>query len=496
MFDILLQSIAQTFTLINCFAIFVGVVIGVVIGAIPGMTVVMAVALALPFTFNLEPITGLLLLLGIYKGGTYGGSITAITIRTPGTSAAACTILDGFPLTQKGQARKALDMSLYSSITADIISNLALIFGASWLASFALDFGSAEYFALTAFSLTIIASISGVYVINGIISAFLGLFLATVGLDLFYGFPRMTMGITDLFSGISFVTLLIGIFAIPEIFNHCVRPASEEITNTEEGTVQGKALTFKEFWEHKKTIIRGSFIGVIIGAIPGLGSTPAAFLSYSEAKRTSKTPEEFGKGSLDGVAAAEAGNNGVAGSTLVPLLSLGVPGDVVTAILLGAFMVHDIKPGPLLFTENPVIVYSLFLGILLSSPFMFAVGKVAIRVFSKVNKIPKSLLFSIVLAFCMYGSFALNNSLFDIYIMLAMGVLGFLMQTVKVPPAPFVIGFVLGNMFENSFRQSLVTSAGSLSIFVSSPISILFWILTLVSIIFTIKNYKQLSKMV
>ncbi len=495
MFDILLQSIAATFTIINFLAIFLGVVIGVAIGAIPGMTVVMAVALALPFTFNIEPVTGLLLLLGIYKGGTYGGSITAITIKTPGTAAAACTILDGFPLSQQGNSRKALDMSLYSSITADVISNLALILFAGWLASFALDFGPPEYFTLAVFSLTIIASVSGTNVINGVISASLGLFGATIGLDLLYGFPRMTMGMTNLFSGIEFIPLLIGIFALPEILNNSIRPADPQLERASQTESQGAPLTFKEFWAAKSVIIRGSFIGVILGAIPGLGSTPSAFLSYTEARRTSKHPELYGKGSLEGVAAAEAGNNGVAGSTLVPLLSLGVPGDVVTAIMLGAFMVHDIKPGPLLFTENPVIVYSLFIGILLSSPCMFVVGKVAIRAFSKINSIPRNLLFAIVLAFCVFGCFALNNANFDIYVMLIMGAIGFVMQILKVPPAPFVIAFILGPMVEDSFRQSLLTSNGSFQIFVSSPITVIFWILTVLSIYFAIRNLKQLEKL-
>lgn len=494
MFDVLMQSAAMALTMANFLAIFLGVTIGTVVGAIPGMTVVMAVALALPLTFSLDPLTGLFLLLGIYKGGTYGGSITAITIKTPGTSAAACTVLDGYPLSVSGNSRKALDMSLYASISADVISNISLIFFAGWLAAFALDFGPPEYFTLAVFSLTIIASVSGTRLINGIMSACLGLFCATIGLDLLFGLPRLTMGVPDLYSGIAFIPLLIGLFALPEIINNCVTPTDSN-SNSSNMPTQGEPLTFKEFWACRKAILRGSLIGVILGAIPGLGSTPAAFLSYSESRRTSKHPELYGKGSLEGVAAAESGNNGVAGSTLVPLLSLGVPGDVVTAIMLGAFMVHDIKPGPLLFQENIGIVYSLFIGILISSPCLFIVGKAAIRIFSQINVIPRNLLFAIVMAFCIFGSFALNNSAFDIFIMFSMGGIGFIMQLCKIPPAPFVIAFVLGSMIEDSFRQSLIASGNNFSVFISSPITIVFWILTLASLYFALRNYKQTAKM-
>ena len=492
MLDALISAWAQLFMLSNFVALFVGVIIGVVIGAIPGMTVVIAVALALPFTFGMPPLTSLLLLIGIYKGGIYGGSITAITIKTPGTAAAACTILDGYALTRKGQSRKALDMALYASMAADIISNLSLILFTGMLASLALDFGPPEYFTLSLFALTIIAGVSGTKLLNGVSAAMLGLLFATIGLDLLYGQPRLTFGRHELFSGISFIPLLIGLFAMPEIIGYYANARLGENAG-EVVEARGEPLSFKEFIACWKSIVRGSIIGVILGAIPGLGATPSSFLSYSEARRKSPHPERFGTGELEGVAAAEAGNNGVAGSTLIPLLSLGVPGDVVTAILLGAFMIHDLKPGPLLFQENLDIIYALFIGIMFSTPFMFVVGKAAIKAFSRINEVPRQLLFPAVFAFCLYGTYAVNSSMFDVGIMLGMGVLGYIMQLCRVPAAPFVIAFILGPMLEDSFRQSLITSENDPMIFFSSPITIVFWLLTLASIVFAWKQSRNLK---
>src|SRR5690554_7175086 len=343
----------------NFIAIAIGVIVGVVVGAIPGLTATMAVALALPFTFSMEAVPAILLLVGIYKGGMYGGSITAILIRTPGSPASACTLLDGYPMAQQGKAKKALKTALYSSVVADVISNVALIFFAAYLAKIALNFGPPEYFWLICFSLTIIVSVSGISVVKGLIAAFLGIIVSTIGL-----------------------------FAIPEVIDFYTSRVAPHIRTA----VTGASLTWKEFKASLKTIIRGSIIGVIIDAIPGTGATSAAFISYSEAKRTSPRKDNFGKGEVEGVAAAEAGNNGVAGATLIPLLSLGIPGDVITAIILGAFMIHGLTPGPVLFQENLTLVYALFCGILVSSAVLLVVGNAAIKYFSLIADIPKTIL--------------------------------------------------------------------------------------------------------
>jgi putative tricarboxylic transport membrane protein len=445
----------------------------------------------LPFTFNMEPITAILLLVGIYKGGMYGGSITAILIRTPGSPAAACTLLDGYPLAQKGQATKALKMSLYASCIADFISNLSLLFLAGYLAKFALNFGAPEYFWLICFSLTIIISVTGESVLKGLIAAALGLIVSTVGLDQVYGTPRLVFDNFNLLDGISFIPLLIGLFAIPEVISFYISKVKPYIKT--ENT--GESVTMEEFKRSFKSIIRGSFIGVIIGAIPGTGATVASFVSYSEAKRTSPRKDNFGHGEIEGVAAAEAGNNAVAGATLIPLLSLGIPGDVITAIILGAFMMHGITPGPILFQENITLVYALFCGIMLSSVVLFIAGTLSIKYLSRIADIPKEILFPIVLMLCVYGAYAVNNSTFDIGVMLFFGVLGSIFNRLKIASAPFLIAYVLGPMFEGNFRRSLLLGQGNIDIFIRSPIDWFFIMLTVLSIGFAIyRSFSDKSK--
>lgn len=475
----MISSLGVLLTPDNLGALLAGVVIGTTVGAIPGMTATMAVALALPFTFYMEPVTGILLLLGIYKGGIYGGSIPAILIRTPGTPAAACTVLDGFPLAQKGQARKALQMALYASCIADFISNLSLILFAGVIASFALRFGPPEFFALILFSLTIVAGVSGDSLLRGIGSALFGLLFATIGLDLIYGTDRFTFGAVDLQGGLNFIPVLIGLFALPEILEHYWSRGNHHERVSDD---RGGRLTFAEFRASLKSILRGSLIGVGLGAIPGIGGAPAAFLSYSEAKRTSKEPDSFGKGNVEGIAAAEAGNNGVCGATLIPLLSLGIPGDVITAIILGAFMIHGLQPGPILFQQQLPLIHTLFMGILLSSLFLLAVGSVAIRGLARISDVPNSFLYPSVLVLCVFGAYAVNSSIFDLAVMFAMGLFGFVFVRLDVPPAPFLIAFILGPLLEDSFRQSLQLSAGDFSIFVRNWICWLLLTLALASI--------------
>ncbi|EKE76753.1 tripartite tricarboxylate transporter permease [Gallaecimonas xiamenensis] len=474
----------------NLLMIAVGVLIGVVIGAIPGLTATMAVALALPFTFAMEPVTAILLLVGIYKGGMYGGSITAILIRTPGSPASACTLLDGYPLAQQGQAKKALQMALYASCIADFISNLSLIFLAGYLAKIALNFGPPEYFWLICFSLTIIISVSGNSVLKGLIAAALGIIISTIGLDAVYGTQRLTFDNFDLMDKVNFVPLLIGLFAIPEILDFYLTKAKPHI----QSAAKGAAVTWTELKGSMKSIVRGSVIGVIIGAIPGTGATAASFISYSEARRTSRNKDNFGKGEVEGVAAAEAGNNAVAGATLIPLLSLGIPGDVITAIILGAFMLHGLTPGPLMFQDNINLIYALFCGIMLSSVVLFATGKVAIRYFSLIADIPKAVLFPIVLMFCIYGAYAVNNNSFDITVMLVFGLLGFVFNRTGVAAAPFLIGFILGPMFEDNLRRTLLIGKGELAIFVRNPIDWFFILLTVLSLGFAAYRYWQSLK--
>jgi putative tricarboxylic transport membrane protein len=458
----------------------IGIVIGVVGGAIPGISATMAVALALPFTFPMEAINGILLLLGVYKGGIFGGSIPAILIKTPGTPASSATILDGHPMAERGEAGRALGMALWASCTADFVSNLALIFFAGFLASFALSFGPPEFFALILFSLTIIAGVSGESLLRGALSALLGLLLATIGLDLVYGTNRFTFGDPNLMGGLNFIAVLIGLFAIPEVINMVWHPTGHMGKMQKLGS---KWVTFAEYKRCFRSILRGSFIGVFLGSIPGIGAAPAAFLSYSEARRKSPNKANFGKGEIEGVAASEAGNNGVAGATLIPLLALGVPGDVITAIIIGAFMVHGLQPGPMMFVLNVDIIYGLFIGLILSSGILFIVGGLAIRGFRPVADIPKRILMPMVLVLCIYGVFAVNNNIFDVGVMFVMGWVGFAMMRLHIPAAPFLIAFILGPLLEDNFRQAMLMSGGSPEILLRGPITWFFWTLTVIAIV-------------
>jgi len=490
MTETIANGIELFLTVQNFMAIFGGVVVGVLVGAIPGMGAAMAVAIGLPFTFHMDAVTGILMLTGIYKGAFYGGSISAILVNTPGTPAAACTVLDGYPMARQGRAREALDMALYASCVADFISNLSLIFLAGLIASWALEFGPPEFFALIVFSMTIIAGVSGDSLFKGLASAAFGFLAATVGQDLFYGTGRFDFGSSNMLGGLSLVPVLIGLFALPDIID---RYARDYIGGQHVKKVGGGApATLKQFRACLPTIIRGGLIGVGLGAIPGIGGAPAAFLSYSEARRKSKTPEKFGKGAIEGVAAAESGNNGVCGATLIPLLSLGVPGDIVTAILLGAFMIHGLQPGPLMFQQNLDTIYAIYCGLLLSSIFMFMSGKVAIRYFAKVAKIPDRLLMPVVIVLCFFGAFVINNSLFDLFVMTTAGLVGFIMFRANIPVAPFLIAFVLGPIFEDNFRRSLLLSRGELDIFLRGPICWAFAGLTVATVMgVVVKEYRS-----
>jgi putative tricarboxylic transport membrane protein len=465
------------FQLENFIAIAIGVVVGVIVGSIPGLTATMAVALALPFTFNLDPVTGILLLVGIYKGGVFGGSITAILIRAPGTPAAACTVLDGYPMARKGEAGKALKMALYASCIADFVSNISLIFFASMIASLALAFGAPEYFWLICFSLTVVISISGESLTKGLISGALGLLISTVGLDLVYGTQRFTYGNFNLMGGVSYIPLLIGLFALPEVIDFYVKKVAPVAVKAADGS----RVSWAEMKRCLVSIFRGSFIGVIIGTIPGAGATAAAFLSYGEARRSSKHPETFGHGEIEGVAASEAGNNGVAGATLIPLLALGIPGDVVTAVILGAFMLQGLTPGPLMFQENISLIYAIFIGIMLSSIVLFGAGSFAIRYFARIADVPRHILLPMVLMFCIFGSYAVQTQMFDVGVMLIFGCLGYVMLRINMAAAPFLMGFILGPLFEDNLRRSYLISE-SAAIFFRSPICWIFIALTLFSL--------------
>ncbi|WML56646.1 tripartite tricarboxylate transporter permease [Neobacillus sp. PS2-9] len=453
-----------------------GVVVGIIVGALPGLTATMGVALLLPMTFGMDPAPALLLLSGVYFGGIYGGSITAILLRTPGTPAAAATAIDGYALTQKGKAGKALTVATVSSFTGGTISVFILMFLAPILANFALKFSAPESFALALFGISIIASISGVSLVKGLISGTAGLLIATVGLDPIQGFPRFTGGIPDIMSGIPFIPIMIGLFAAAEAFK------SLEEMNIKENVkakIENFGISRQDIKKILPTILRSTGMGTFIGIIPGAGADIASFVSYNEAKRFSKTKDEFGKGSLEGVAACESGANACTGGALVPLLTLGIPGDSVTAVMLGALMVQGLQPGPLLFKDSADLVYTLFSGMILCYIIMLIIGLFAARYFARVTEIPKAILTPVILMLCVVGSYAINNSLFDVIIMLVAGVLGYYMQKFDFPASPIVLAIILGPMAESQFRRALTLSNGSYDIFYTRPITLVLLLLSI-----------------
>lgn len=487
LFDNILMGFGNLLNFQVIIFINLGLVLGIIFGALPGLTATMGVALFMSLTFGMDPIVGISMLLGIYCGGIYGGSVTAILINTPGTPASAATTLDGYTLAKKGHAGKALDMALVASTIGGLISALVLLFVAPQLAKFALRFGPPEYFALAIFGLAIIASVVSKNIFKGIMMGCLGMYISAIGLDEIGGMPRLTFGNPYLAGGVKLIPALIGLFAISEILNK-TRMGEYKIISRNEFV--NERVTMKELKASAKTIFKSSLIGTFIGAVPGTGAAIASFLSYNEAVRSSKNPESYGKGNLDGVAASESGNNGVTGATLIPLLTLGIPGDSVTAVLLGALMMQGLRPGPALFRDFAPIVYTIMVALIFVNIFMFIQGKLFVRIFAQITKIPVNLLLPILLVLCTTGAFAENNTMFDVWMMFIFGLGGYILLRNDFPVTPLLLARILGPLAETSMRQSLILSRGSYLIFFTRPISLIFILLTVASIVFAIYKKK------
>jgi len=463
---------------------------GIVIGALPGLTATMGVALLVPMTFGMEPVNGLSMLIGIFVGGIYGGCISSILIKTPGTPASAATVLDGYPMAQNGQAGKALGMATIASAAGGLFSSVVLATVAPQLASVALKFGPAEYFALALFGLTIIASLSG-DIVKGVIAGMLGVLLSCVGADPITGASRYTFGVTGFAAGFAFTPALIGLFAVSEVFVQLEKIFEDKVKPV---SVSGVWPSWSELRECWGTLLRGSIIGTFIGIVPGVGSGTASWISYNEARRASRTPEKFGTGYMPGVAATESANNAVCGGALVPLLALGVPGDVVTAVLMGGLMIHGLAPGPLLFRDNPGVVVGLFTSSFTANIFMFVFGMAGIPYFSKILLIPKKVLTVCIALFCFIGSYAINMNSVDLYTMLGFGVVGYGMQKYNFSQAALCIALILGPMAEANLRLGLLNVDGDLVAFCSGPITLFFLALTPVSLAWPMIQNRRAKK--
>ncbi|RAH97411.1 C4-dicarboxylate ABC transporter permease [Acuticoccus sediminis] len=485
----LVQGFAQIFALETMAYLTAGVGLGVVLGAIPGLTATMAIAIVIPFTFTMPPVASMLMLLGAYKGGIFGGSIAAILVAAPGTPASAATVQDGYALARKGQSEKALKVALVSSVIADLATDVLLILLAVQLARIALAFGAVEYMIVAILGLTVVAAVSGRSLWKGVASAILGAAVALIGLDPMSGVPRFSFGVIDFYGGIELVPMLIGLLTLSEILVQIESGHGAGIRALPKAaTRDDRRITGKDARLIARPIALGAVIGGLVGIIPGLGPTLGAFLGYDAAWRTSRRKEEFGKGSLEGIAGAEAGNNAVSGANLIPLLGLGIPGDTMAAILVGAFLIHGLSPGPLIFKEAPDVVYGLFAGLIVANLVLFVVARAMLPAFSRVARTPTRFLMPVVLMLCIVGAYGLNQSMFDVWVMLVFGLIGYVMTKLGFPRAPLLIGFILAPLMEENLRRALRLSDGDFSVFVGSPLAIGLWIFVAVSVALVLRQ--------
>ena len=481
----MLQYIAPAtgllFTLENILWINIGVFIGSVFAAIPGLSVILCVILFLPVTYSMTAIPGMMFLLGIYCAGGYGGSVSAILINTPGTPHAAATMLDGHPLSEKGRTKAALKIALYASTFGGIFSALMLLFLGPQVARVAAQLGTAEYFMVCVFGLTIIAGVSGKSMIKGLISACLGLLISCVGSDPMTSYDRFTFGVSRLYLGLDLAVCLIGLFALVEIMSKAEKRLDRLNLDTTQIKDDG-VITKAEYKRMARSVLLSSIIGVMVGIIPGTGASEASWFSYNTAKNMSKHPEEFGHGSVEGIAAAESANNAVTGATLIPLLTLGIPGDGTVAIMLSALMINGLNPGLSLFTTQGDIMYAIMLGLILVNIFMLLQGKFLTSLFAKVVSIPQEILTPIIVIFCFAGAYSVNENYFDVGIALIFGILAWILRKLELPPVPILLGLVLGSMTETNFRRALLISNGNPKIFFSSVYCIIFLVLILLAV--------------
>ena len=470
----ILEILKSIFTVNNLLMMNIGVMVGIIIGAMPGLSVAFAVTVLMTMTFHMESLPAMYLLLGAYCGGLYGGSITATLINTPGTANAVCTALEGYPLARKGRAGDALTCSLWASAIGGLFSCFTLLFFAPQLAKIILKIGSPEYFALCTFGIAAAVGLEGNSlnnVIKGVLSAAFGLVLACVGADPVFGTNRFSFGSYYMLSGIQVVSSMLGAYAFCQVLVNCRDVYVKGDEKLKVPPVSKATLKAKDILKHWKVIVKSSVIGAIVGAVPGTGGAESAMIAYNEAKRSSKHPEEFGNGSIEGILAAESANNATSGGAMIPMLTLGIPGDTVMAILLSALTMQGITPGANLFSSGSFWVYAIMGGLFIINLFMLLQGSLCVDLFAKVSKIPQSIMTPCIVVMCVMGSYAINNNIFECFVMIVFGIIGFFMKKFGFPVTPLCISLVLGKLFETNLRRSLILSDGSPFVFFTRPIS-------------------------
>lgn len=462
------QGFINALSLVNLLAMSGGVVIGIVVGCLPGLSAAMGVALLLPLTFGMEAATGLIVLAGIYCGAIFGGSISAILIHTPGTPASAATAIDGYQLTLQGKAGKALGTSCIASFFGGLLSCISLYFFSPLLAQLAMKFGSPEYFWLSIFGLTIIAGVSSDSILKGLMSGALGLLISTIGMDPMEGVQRFMFGQPTLYNGINVTCALIGLFSMSQVLILAEKKFAKrgEVVKFDDKI----GLSRKELKQIRPTIIRSWIIGNLIGILPGAGASIACFVGYNEARRFSKNKEEFGHGSIEGVAGSEAANNAVTGGSLIPTLTLGIPGESVTAVLMGGLIIQGLQPGPELFTKYAPMTYTFFAGFVLVQFFMLGFGMLGAKGFAHISRLSDAILIPTVFILCMVGSFAIHNNFVDVIIMFIFGIIGYMVRKFGLNSAAIVLALILGPIGERGLRRSLLLNDGNPAILFSTPI--------------------------
>ena len=495
MLEFVLAGFMDALHPVNLMFVLVGVTAGMAMGAIPGINGPMAIALCIPLTYYMSPLAAIGFLVGLNKGSFFGGAISAILLRTPGTPEAAATSWDGYPLSMQGKGEKALRMGLYSSVSGDFLSTLVLILVAAPLATVALYMGPPEIFALICLAMTVIAGLGSKSLARGLIAAALGIFVGTIGTDPVSAMPRLTFDMYQLERGISLIPLAIGMLAFSEIIiqlERHIKRGGSECALTFSSKPEDRYVSWGEYKGSLKTLVRSSFFGTAVGAMPGLGAPVASFFAYDQAKKRAKNPDEYGKGKLDGIAASESANSSVVAASLIPLFTLGIPGNLAAAMLIGAFIVHGMMPGPLMFEENAQLIYAIFMSLLMAGVFLLAVGRFGLKLFCRLVQTPAVILYPVVIFTCMMGAYMGSYSVFDVKIMLFFGFIGYFMRKFDFSYVCLVIGFILAPMWETAFQQVVISSQHDPYMFFTRPVAMILMALTLFVVIkTTISTFKN-----
>lgn len=489
----ILSGFLEVLVPLTLLLIFIGVILGIIFGAIPGMSAAMAIALCLPITFALTPIQGLSLLVGLYIGGISGGLISAILLKIPGTPSSIATTFDGSPMAARGEAGRALGIGITYSFIGCLISILILMFIAPPIAKFSLKFSPFEYFAVAIFSLTMIASLSEGNMLKGLLSGCIGIAIKLVGAAPIDSFRRFTFGSDEFNVGFDLLSVLIGLYAISEVLKFATQKNKNDSGKLIKFKIRGFGFSISEFRKQTVNMFRSAFIGTGIGILPGIGGATSNIIAYITAKKQSKYPEKFGTGIMDGIVASETANNASVGGALIPLLTMGIPGDTVTALMLGGFMIHGIQPGPMLFKTSGNLIYAIFASLIIANCIMLLVEFFGIRVFVKLLSIPKNILLPVIVSLCVVGAFASNNRVFDVYSMIFFGLVGFILTKAKFPLPPVILGFILASIMETNLRRGLMLSNGDFIPFLTRPIAFAFLLIAFISIIIPLlrKIYKR-----